>query len=489
MKIIYNSKLKNLLEILRFKGIQIESPCNGNGTCGKCKVRIKNGKTNDISENEKERLSDQELKNGVRLACMTKVKSDLEIEILSKQNIRQKKWRNYSKTLIGIMDLGTTSIKIEFYDYETKKLIDRGSFYNPQRKYGYDVLNRITYALSDSDNLKELQEIIIKKINEISLIKKTKKLIVAGNSTMEALFLGLSPKSLTIPPYSAPFCDRKVVLGSKLGLNMKKNGKVNIFPNLSAFVGGDTYSIFNYYMKYKRAEKNILIIDIGTNGELLYIGDDKALITSTAAGPAFEGASLECGMNTNSGALIDIEIGDNIRYKTIENEKIQGISGTGIFALISELLEVELIDNTGKLVSETNLYPNLNSHLKQGRFYIDNEVYISQRDIREIQKSKSAIRSAVDIMSKKVEDIGEEIKKIVITGNFGENLKKEYILTLGLLKSDQFDVIKTNENLVISGLRADMNMKKMTNEKYNYEYINLNKEKEFEEKYIKNLDF
>ena len=491
------NKEKNLLRLLIKKGINILSPCNGKGTCGKCKIRFISGKVNEITKTEKEILSKKEIENNIRLACRVKMESDIEIEVLNKlesikiENINQNE--ESQKEYITIMDLGTTTVKLEFYDEKLLELEEKVSFYNPQITYGADVLSRIGFAIESEENLLKIRDVLVKKLNEISLIKKTRKLIIAGNSTMQSLILGINPISLTIPPYNAPFLDGKVVSSKKVGLKMTEDGEVKIFPNLAGFVGGDSYSVLAHYISKYSEKNNIILIDIGTNGEIILIRNGKYIVTSTAAGPAFEGASIEFGMRAIDGAVTSVIIDEKLEIETIGEKEILGLSGSGIISLISELIATETIDEFGKLKEENKLYPFLNKHIKKDKFYLNEEVYITQKDIREVQLAKSAIRTAIDFLLEKEEISEKKIKKIILTGNFGNSLKIENLIRIGMLSKKFKGKIEMRENLVIAGLRDDivdiLDKEKMKKISKKIEYLNIAEIQKNDKKFIKNINF
>ena len=491
------NKEKNLLEVMIEKGINILAPCNGKGTCGKCKIKLISGKVNEITKTEKKILSKKELGNNIRLACRVKMESNIEIEVLNKlENVNLKKLNldeGIEKRYIAIMDLGTTTVKLEFYNEKTLELEEKISFYSPQIRYGADVLSRIGFAIENEENLINIQKTLITKLNEIQIMGKTGKLIIAGNSAMQTLFLGMSPISLTIPPYNAPFLDGKIVSSKKIGLEMLEGGEITIFPNLAGFVGGDSFSMLAYYISRFPKENNVILIDIGTNGEIILIKDGKYIVTSTAAGPAFEGASIEYGMRAIEGAVKRVVIDEKMEIETIGETKILGLSGSGIISLISELIVTETIDEFGKLKKENKLYPFLNKHLKNGKFYLNETVYITQKDIREIQLAKSAIRTAIDFLLEKEKISEKNIKKIILTGNFGNSLKIQDLIRIGILSKAFENKVEVLENLVLSGLRDDMynklsnNITKEISGKI--DYLNIAKIQKSDKKFIKNINF
>ncbi|BDU51001.1 ASKHA domain-containing protein [Haliovirga abyssi] len=483
---LYEENGKNILKNIMKSNYEINAPCGGNGTCGKCKIKILNGKFNDISKNEKLLLSEKEIENGIRLACMTEFKDKVEIEIIEKEEFYEKSLLEIdNKKLICTVDLGTTTIEMNFYNKENFEKVGEKKFFNPQIIYGADVISRILYAVESKEKLREIQKILIDRLNR-ELIGNIEKLVLAGNSTMQHIFLGISPKSLITPPYAPAFTEKKALKGLEIGLNVTG---IEVMPNIAGYVGGDTYAVIMGYYNKKEDMDNIVIVDIGTNGEIVLIRDGKFYVTSTAAGPAFEGASLSCGMRATLGALSDIRIDEKVEIQTIGDKPLKGICGSGVIALLRELIYTETIGKDGNIKSKNRYYPFLNRRLKEQKFYLTEDIYISQNDIREIQMAKSSIRSAIDMM----ENNYDKIKKIIITGNFGKNLDKKGLIKIGLMPNIELDKIKIVDNLVISGLyryiTGEIDEKFYDEFHQKIEYIDLANSDNFKRKFIKNIDF
>lgn len=483
---LYEKNGKNILRNIMESNYEINAPCGGNGTCGKCKIKILKGEFSDISKNEKILLSEKEINNGIRLACMTEFKNEIEIEVVEKEEFYEKTLSKIDdKKLICTVDLGTTTIEMNFYDKENFRKVGEKKFFNPQMIYGADVISRISFAVESKKKLKEIQNILINRLNN-ELVGNVEKIVLAGNATMQHIFLGISPKSLIIPPYAPAFVEKKVLKGLEIGLNVEV---VEVMPNIAGYVGGDTYAVIMGYYNENEDMNNTVIVDIGTNGEIVLMKDNKFYVTSTAAGPAFEGASLSCGMRATEGALSEVEIDEEIKIKTIGEKPLKGICGSGVISLIRELLYTETIGKDGNIKPENRYYPFLNNRLRDQKFYLTEDIYISQNDIREIQMAKSSIRSAVDLM----EDNYDKIKNIVITGNFGKSMDKKGLIKIGLMPKIELKKIKIVANLVILGLykyisgKIDENFYNKFYKKI--EYIDLANSDKFKNKFLKNINF
>lgn len=409
---------ESVLEALRKSGIYVPANCGGLGTCRKCKVRI-NGKT--------------------ILACGEKIAGDLEVELLAKDaaGLEASFGRIYEvleSEGFGIaLDLGTTTVAAYLLDLRSGREIDRTSGQNRQISFGADVITRIKKASEGA--LTNLQKTIVLQINEMiaGFRKKNnfpgiKKMVIAGNTTMLHILAKADPSPLGVAPYRARFLDRKIFKGEVLGLDAEE---VVLLPAVSAFIGGDIVSGLLACDVYRRDE-NILFCDFGTNGEIILKTKAGIFGTSTAAGPAFEGARIDCGMAgiTGAAAKIEAEAGE-LKIHTIGDGELKGICGSGLVDLIYLLLKEGVIDETGAFVPESS--SPLAGRLWGDKFHLSEDVYLSQRDIREFQLAKSAIASGIRILIDESGLGADEIDIACLAGGFGFYINKENAIGLGLL--------------------------------------------------------
>lgn len=453
-------------ELLIRSGVYIDQPCGGTGLCGKCTVIIE-GVLSDPTSKEKKIFSKEELDSGLRLACQTKasprmkvsipVQSSEGIKVLDGFKDSEEEQRSLDNGIgNGIaIDIGTTTIVAYLLDIATGKTLAASSAINPQTSYGADVISRISYIDDDPERLFELQKAVVKQINNLikELFSKTGRtstnkdhIVVAGNTTMEHIFAGISPESIGKSPFKPQFYDSIELEASELGIEVEKEVKVKLMPNIHGFVGGDIVSGIIYTGMHKNEELSLLV-DIGTNNEMVLGNSDFMLCCSAAAGPALEGAKIKMGMRAAPGAIDSIKInGSDITITTIGDMPPVGICGSGLVDAISELLKAGVITQSGRFADKEELEEHLSNRFKgkkgkdlsfilaaEGEYGSNPEVGITQKDIREIQLAKGAIAAGaqilLDVAGKKL----DEIKNVYLAGAFGNYIDIENAVRISIL--------------------------------------------------------
>jgi uncharacterized 2Fe-2S/4Fe-4S cluster protein (DUF4445 family) len=446
-----------ILEAARTLGITIETPCNGLGTCRKCRVKIgsedvlacrtkitKNVKI--VTENkEDENKTLKILSSGQSFSYPLKTfiskRYDGEKTIVYGGNtVLGTENGDTSKLLYGItIDIGTTTLVMTMTDLITGNEIGYESRLNPQSAYAQDVLSRIHFA-SNGEGLKTLQKILIDVFNEMitSIADKTEintkniyETVYSGNTAMLHLACGIDPKPLGHYPYLSHIRGGEHIPATEIDISPL--GKIYLPPVISAFVGPDITSGILASQLYKQKE-TVLFIDIGTNGEIVLAKDGVLAATSTAAGPAFEGMNITCGMRAGNGAIERFHIDDDgkIDYQVIGGIRATGICGSGLLDMIGELVRNAWIGKNGRF----SLHKNIDGlREKDGKkvFFITDDVYVTQNDVRQIQLAKGAIRSGVEALLMKMKLTKEEINRVEIAGSFGYHLNEKSLLNIGLL--------------------------------------------------------
>lgn len=513
---IIDSKGKNILESLLANNIKIDNFCNGKGTCGKCKIKILKGSLNPITSLEKFLLSDDEINSGIRLACLSFSKSDLKIKTIS-ENLDFKILdfgeipdfeMKFDKGFGLALDIGTTSLAMYLVDLSNGKIIDKISSINSQVKYGLDVMTRISFEYENENGKNLLQEEIIKSINNLidKLVNKNeiernqiKKLVIGANTTMLHMLVGEDVKSLGKFPYKAKFLNSLRINSKDLGLNI--SAKIYTLPNVSAFVGSDI--VAGVYLTDLKNQKNTLFIDIGTNGEIVLKTKDKLYATSTAAGPALEGMNISCGMRAESGAIDSVKIQNKkINFSTIDNKKPRGICGSGLLSSVSQIIEKEFVNKRGRILDPEKLEKDdyrknfIREDENKKRIIIlepKENIYISQKDIRQVQLAKGAILSGFLILLEKENMKIEDLNSVIIAGGFGSHLKKEDLTGVGILpKNVEKKIRYVGNSSLIGAYMALMNeniIKKMENLAKNITYLDLATSKNYERKFAKAMQF
>ena len=508
---------KNLLEMLQEKNEYISAPCNGNGICGKCIVRYKSGAT-EPTKQDREFLSEKQLEQGYRLACQSYPTEEYKVEIPELEETIEvlSQWENQrteeilkntaegtaektENALYGIcIDIGTTTLAALLVNLETEADCQTAVSVNHQRTYGSDVLSRI--SASNGGKKWEIQRCIRQDLQKLirELLQKEKiteqqiqRIVIAGNTTMCHLLRGFSCETLGVAPFLP--VDLSWMEGSAADfLGMKElDTKVVILPGISAFVGADIMAGIAK-MNMHRSEGYHLLLDIGTNGEMVLGNCRHMYVTSTSAGPAFEGGNISCGMASIPGVIshVFMEETGKAGFQVIgetdgENKKQQaiGICGTGMIDLVYELREHQMIDEHG---TYSDLYFDTGYELAE-------KVKFTQNDIRELQMAKAAIRAGVDILVKKAGITFDEVDDCYLAGGFGTKIDIKKAAGIGLIPKELEMKTIPAGNTVLAGTKEVLlgRISKDELEKIQTmaDVINLAEENDFEEMYLSYMDF
>lgn len=477
-KILECKSGENLLRVLQRNGIFVAAECGGNGTCGKCKVLIGPDEV---------------------LACQTIVKEDLEIDLPGEfySGLEESFKRPYDiekQVGFGIaLDLGTTTIAAYLLNLDTGVEMDRVSVLNAQAAYGADVVTRIQKC--GEGLLEELHGAVTNQINGIIKdfknnyeLKEINRMVVSGNTVMLHLLANVDPTPMGFAPYDPVFLDSKKLNGIKIGIEIPE---VTLLPSISGYLGSDlTAGILACNLMEQKG--NALLVDLGTNGEIILKTNSGIYGVSTAAGPAFEGAKIECGLGGVPGAVSKVSYDEGIFIaETIEGRRMQGICGSGLIDLIALLVREGLIDGSGAF--DESFQGGLSNFLKEGKFWLNENIWLSQKDIREFQLAKSAVVSGIETL---VETVGlnlSDIDTVFLAGGFGFYVNKENASRLGLIpRALEHKIICVGNS---SGLGAKM---ALSNPKYLLEcetiakqvtVVELANNKLFTKHFIENMDF
>jgi uncharacterized 2Fe-2S/4Fe-4S cluster protein (DUF4445 family) len=470
----------SLLDILRKNDVSVYAPCGGKGTCGKCRVTVK-GQGEIIScryfpESDINIILPGEEEANI-LVSQTRYLEDMAFFIGKGQHITSDPY--------GVaIDIGTTTVVFYFLNLLSGQIEKITSFLNPQKTYGADVISRISYCQENKSGLCELQDIITNSINrEFNAFLKPKNLInenierviVVGNTTMLHILLGEDPVSIALAPFTPKFTEKQVIKGYLTDLKVNKDAEIVTLPCISAYVGAD---IVAGLAALNVSQKNYLFLDIGTNGEIALVKGNKTYTCATAAGPAFEGANLSCGMGAISGAISVYSSPEN--YHVISNSEPIGICGSGIVDIVAYLIDNGLVDETGFLSETFVICP-------------EREVQVNQQDIREIQLAKSAIYSGVKILLNKAGLSFDDIEALYLAGGFGNYINIPSALKIGLLPHELAERIYPVGNSAGIGalqyLKSELFVEKSEAILKNTSYIELSYIEEFTMEFAMNMDF
>jgi uncharacterized 2Fe-2S/4Fe-4S cluster protein (DUF4445 family) len=514
---------ENILEIAQKAGVNIDVPCGGNGTCGKCKMRIMSGSVAYDKTNSK--LSDEEYDDNWRLACQSTVEADVTLfvpssasdfisGILTASHSTPEELQKYNERIdevfshgisrgvkekgYGIaVDIGTTTNAVALLDLEKGHVLSRSHLGNGQIRYGADVINRIIQQ-GRPGGRERLQHAVLEE-TLIPLIQKeleaanvdpmtVTRMVIAGNTTMEHLLVKANGDSIRLMPFEPEFLDHEPMKASELRFPVNPDAKVILAPNVGSYVGGDITAGVLSALLWDREEMS-LFIDLGTNGELVFGNKDYMLTCACSAGPAFEGGDISCGMRASRGAIDSCVIHKQTLMPlvtTISKGRPAGMCGSGLIDVIAELYKVGAIDARGKFIREDRRIRDDGYGDKEYvLFYADEsatgrDIFISESDIDNFIRAKGAIFSATRTMLKSVDMNIQDIDKIIIAGGIGSGIDMENAMLIGMLPKADLSKYSYIGNSALTGacamLISDDATEKVFDIAHNMTYIELSTE-------------
>ncbi len=437
IRIQINDNSKSVLDYLREADLYLPAECGGRGSCGKCKVRFLNDPP-AASDRDRALLTGEELERGVRLACTAYGEGDYRLEIEDDREEEMKVADSFLPDEQGeettkerpervafAVDLGTTTIAVSLVDLERNKVIATKTGINHQRAYGADVLSRMDASNNGYGPL--LQKLVQKDLDylcgtlatEHGIDRKHKPVIISANTTMGHLLQGLSCRTLGVYPFRP------------MDISLHQYQGMTILPGISTYVGADIVSGI-IACGIDRSEKTSILVDLGTNGEMVIGNKDRILVTSAAAGPAFEGGNISCGLAGIPGAIDTVTIRDGKPHvTTIEDRPPAGLCGTGVLETVYELVKEGIVDETGLMAD---------SYFDEG-YILAEKVTFFPKDVREVQMAKSAIRSGIEILLQSFGISYDEVDKFYLAGGFGQKMDCRKAAGIGLVPEELEDRI------------------------------------------------
>jgi uncharacterized 2Fe-2S/4Fe-4S cluster protein (DUF4445 family) len=414
-----------LIDVLHEFGV--EFPCGGRGSCGKCKVKLLKGELIPDPLHKK-KLAELGLSSEWRLACMSCADSDLVLEVGQFEYMIQADDTPFSfapRKGYGIaVDLGTTTLVAQLLDLTTAKVLAVETALNPQRRLGSDLISRLESALAGKDA--ELTSLIREEVGSMlmNLLRGREisidSIVLVGNTVMQHLFCNLDIHPLSFYPFESPELGIKSFSASELGWNLECR-EINFYPSIGSFVGSDILAGIYSTGMWQRSTYSILV-DLGTNGEIVVGNRDKLLCASTAAGPAFEGAKISMGMLATSGAIASVKTsGKEIDCRVIGNVPATGICGSGLFDAVAVLSDLGLLGNFGEILSGDD------------SIELTESVRITAGDIQEFLLAKAAIDAGITILMRKLNIELADIYRIHIAGAFGNYINLESLSRLSMM--------------------------------------------------------
>ena len=466
-----------LVEAAGLAGIILNTVCGERGTCGKCRVILEPG-SREV------------------LACQYRIESDLVVTVPmssrffeqriladgidARQAFQPDIYEDYVSTdpagdIVGVaVDIGTTTVVARLIDMRDGTTRATEAALNPQTPFGDDVVSRIAYAETD-EKYTELHNTIVDGINLLieKLCEKaaidTSQIVevcAVGNTTMSHILLTFPIAQLGQAPYKAHSLDAYDLCADHLGIQINPAGKIHTVENIAGFLGSDTTAVA-LAADIVSAEEMTLIVDIGTNGEIVLGTKEKLYAASCAAGPALEGARITCGSRAAEGAIEAVIVNEeDIDLDVIGDCPPRSICGSGLIDAVAVMLELGIIDRTGRFADPATLekalppaiFSRITERDEQLSFILaepasedDEPVFLSQQDIRQMQLAKGAIRAGIKFLQQHIGIEDTDIQRVLLAGAFGNYIRPESALRIGLLPAVGVERIHSIGNAAASG--------------------------------------
>lgn len=369
-----------------------------------------------------------------------------EMKILTKGVMPQLK---SGKQGYGIaVDIGTTTVVVYLYRFDDAACVSVKSRINAQASLGLDVISRIKFCGDQEDGLQKMNNAIVKELNALmgeALAEggisagEVRECVITGNTTMLHLLTNLSPVSMGVLPFAPLSTFGCNMSAAEMGIDLPE-ATCYLTPCMSAFVGGDITSAL-LATGFAQSDEVCLLMDIGTNGEVAIGNKEFILSTSTAAGPAFEGAQISCGMAGVKGAINSVQaLQGKLETSVIGGEKAQGLCGSGLLDTIALMRSIGVIDETGRIAEETKSR-FIGERDGELAVLITDEVFITQKDIRELQTAKAAVAAGVLSLVKEANMEMKDIRRVYLAGGFGNYMNQKSATEVGLLSKDFNEII------------------------------------------------
>src|SRR5512136_1147867 len=355
-----------------------------------------------------------------------------------------------AKEIFGLaVDVGTSTVAAELIDLRSGKVVDQAAAVNAQNSYGADVVSRITFAFENPDNLRRLKHAAVQLINDMvgtmtrrSGIARHRvyDAVVAGNTAMSHILCGVAVDSLALAPFHAVFSALPPLPAAEIGLALHSQARVYVSPNIKSFVGGDITAGL-VASEFAAKPGTALYIDLGTNGEIVLKKGREFVTTSTAAGPAFEGMNISCGMLAVAGAIHGASWDNGFKFRTIDDLPPQGVCGTGLVDILATAIIRGLLGRDGRIVGS------------EKRIRLTERLALTQQDVRDVQLAVAAFRSGVRLMLREFRVSVADLDRIIVAGAFGSSLDIPNAVSLGLLPNLPEDRISFIGNASLAGAR------------------------------------
>lgn len=504
-------------------GVRIDLPCGGVGRCGRCKVRV-DGEVSPPTSDEMSVVAMDELARGIRLACRVRLLSDATVNIADRGQVRVMTdavleealeveppsdrgidHLDDSPYLLGAaVDIGTTTVAVSLIDLENGDELATSGMLNVQYPWGADVMTRITMAVHEGTAI--LQQPIAMQIERmiVSMLEPleataadVREIAVVGNTAMTNAFLGADLSPLASAPYEGAALEAAYVSAALVGMSLFNLATCYVLPGISAFVGADVTADLVATALADR-ETRALLLDLGTNGEMVLSGPGGMIAASAAAGPALEGAGIMSGMRAEPGAIERVWLEDSdLAFATIGGTPPMGICGSGVLDLVAALLEAGVLDSSGRLLTGV-AGPIGERVIERGdirAFVVDADagIVFSQKDVRAVQLAKGAVRTALDLLLAEGGLVPEDVGEVLVAGGFGYHVEGPALARIGLIPAEWTDRLTFVGNTAKEGARralvASAVRRRAEEIAASVRTLELVSHPDFQSRYIASLDF
>lgn len=443
-----------LSDVLTAAHFTVAHPCGGHGNCKKCLVTVDGHPV---------------------LSCQYRIYKDVSVVLPQQSAIISQssaaETGQVSENMCFALDIGTTTLALALVNLDSRAIIKTIVQNNPQHIYGADIMSRIDYCRRNG--VEELFSCLRDAVNTMIAsfaVAEVETLFVSGNTTMLHLFWKTDCSAIGVAPYTPAFLGRREASAAMLGLQGVR--RVISLPGISSFVGADLVAGLNWVGR-PESGKYQLLVDLGTNAEILLFSDQVLLCTAAAAGPCFEGANISCGMSATSGAVYSYKDG---QAQTIDNAPARGICGTGIVGVIAALLQDGTIDETG--------------YMACGEFSIAPGVVLTQADIRQFQAAKAAVCSAIITLLNHQGLQPADVETLYISGGFSAGIDPNSAAVTGLFPKILVDKCVPIHNSSLLGCsKYAWEQQDLSGLLSGAEYIDLSANPDFSQLFIENMLF
>lgn len=485
-------------------GYPVTADCGGKGTCGKCRIEVLSGTFYSDAAQSGREIPDENntirschawcSDTGAVLRLAETVGGGLTEIAVSHTSTHPAHTNNHHQPHFGTaLDIGTTTLAMALVDLDSAKIVRTVSRRNPQRSFGADVMSRIGAVSEDTGNLAVMQTVLLDEIrsmlNDLCIglhdTVRLGRMTVAGNTTMLHLFCGVSPVGMGAYPFTPEFLDCKTFTGDTLGLPFDE---ITVLPGAHAFIGGDVTAGVRM-LRLSEEKEPVMLIDIGTNGEMvLFTGTDhggRFYAASAAAGPALEGAGISTGVGGIDGAVSAVyEVNGQLTVRTIGEKPPVGICGSGLIDLAAILLAHGDLDETGYLEEEPVTY----AHTETGA-----ALTLTQEDVRALQLAKSAMRAGMEALCDAADIPLTSLSKVAVAGGLGYYMNLDSACAIGLLPPELRTKLQAVGNTALGGaallLTEDSQKVRLCAEAASYTTVDLNQSAAFNELFITHMMF